>query len=370
MPAQPTLQQVGSSLSSGKFSTAVNSLIAGNSAIEYFTGAGHSVFVANPSTNGIVQGGTIRINTDEVQSTATRENITYDAALDSTIAHEVGHGANANIDAHNVAVTPAALESYCYTREGEAAAFEFQVALENHQAGGSLQVAGVDGTPDLYYDMLATYTTLSATIDPRSNAFQTDMVDYATTLFASDPKYQTACKAWAANPSKAALYIPPDDYAPSGGSGSADGGNYTDPAGDFGPPADGSGGDGGGDDGGGDGGGGGGGGGGSGGGGGEDPDPVNEDGIRPTSRLDAVKPARTDADNALTTNSRTASVSALPTPLAMQASSLRGAGQLIQSMASFGAPSGALSQEHGVAGTIHPSEMGLAAAHRPGRMAA
>ena len=156
------------------------------------------------------------------------------------------------------------MENYCYTREGEAAAFDFIVAMEDHQAGGSLQVAGVASNPNLYFDMLATYSALSATTDPRSNAFQAGMINYATTQFASDPKYQTACKAWAADPSKAALYLPPDDYATSGGDGSADGGNYDTPPDDTPtPPADG-GDNGGGDTGGGDTGGGGGGGGGGG----------------------------------------------------------------------------------------------------------
>jgi hypothetical protein len=230
----------------------VDGLIAGKTYIDYVTGTEHSAFLAYKSENGIITGGVIRVNTDEVQHTATRQNISFEDALKETVVHEVGHGVNATTDAHNIAVSPAALENYCYTREGEAAAFNFIVAMEDHQAGGNLQVAGVIANPNLYYDMLATYTALSATIDPRSNAFQASMVNYATTQFASDPNYQAACKAWAADPGKAALYIPPDDYATSGGSGSADGGNYDTPPDDTPtPPADGGDDGGGGDNGGG-----------------------------------------------------------------------------------------------------------------------
>ena len=160
-----------------------------------------------------------------------------------------------------------------------------------------------------------------------------------------------------------------DDWSGSG-STPVDSGGASDGGGDGGG-ADGDGGGEGGSDGGGGGGGGGGDGGGGGGGGGGDDDlgPINEDSVNPTSRLDTAKldKAHAATGNGLTT---TANASSLSTPAGLQASSLRGASQLIQSMASFGAPSGALNQEHGLAGAIHPAEMGLAAGRHPGRMVA
>lgn len=133
---------------------------------------------------------------------------------------------------------------------------------------------------------------------------------------------------------------------------------------------DGGGDDGGGDGGGGDGGDGGGGGGGGGGGPDEDMEPIEER-VNPAARLDKAKLAasETHASTTLTAHTVTAGA-AHSTPIAMDAASLRSASQLVQSMASFGVSSGALSAEHGLAGALHAAQIGLTTAHHPARMAA
>lgn len=150
----------------------------------------------------------------------------------------------------------------------------------------------------------------------------------------------------------------PGDPGGTGNTGGDDGGD------------DGGGDDGGGDSGGGDGGGGGGDGGG-GGGGGDDDEPMEER-VHPAARLDKAKLAASDihASTTLTAHTGQAGVAAHSTPIAMDASSLRSASQLVQSMASFGVSSGALSAEHGLAGALHTAQIGLTTAHHPARMAA
>lgn len=233
MPNNPTIQELSASIASNTLHTTVDNFIAHQGKIEYITGAEHSAFIRGASENGYVLSGIVRINTDEIKKISEKEGTNELKALQSVFVHEIGHVANATADAHNIATTPAALEQYCYTREGEATAYAFNVALEVHRTGANLPVSGVSGSPDLYYNMYATYLSFSATLDPRSTVFQSYMLNYATAQFASDPQYQAACKAFASDPTRATLYLPPDDYAPSGEVGSAGGDNYTDPEGDY-----------------------------------------------------------------------------------------------------------------------------------------
>ena len=85
MPPTPTLREISSSISSGTMHERVDGLLSGNTYISYITGTEHSAFQAYNSENGLIRGGVIKVNTDEGQQTAARQNISYDAALKETV---------------------------------------------------------------------------------------------------------------------------------------------------------------------------------------------------------------------------------------------------------------------------------------------
>jgi hypothetical protein len=156
-----TLQEYAVLSKSSTFTQKANQFISGNGKVD-FVDSGITHYEVNVQ-NGLVTGGRIVVNTNDVASLSRSAGISLDEAYIETITHELGHFTSAPNDIHANLSTAAARTSYCYLREGEASTFGFQVALENHQAGGNLGVAGVTGNPNLYSVLSASYNALSQT---------------------------------------------------------------------------------------------------------------------------------------------------------------------------------------------------------------
>ena len=85
-------------------------------------------------------------------------------------------------------------------------------------------VAGVNGTPDLYYNLLATSSTLTAMFGPNANAVPAGIIAAATQFFANDPKYQAECKRFGADGTNHPNLIAPEALQPDTSLNSGSGG--------------------------------------------------------------------------------------------------------------------------------------------------
>lgn len=187
-------------------------------------GTGYNMYQRGSTVNGLIQSGTIYIDESGIAAAAAKRGVPVDQILTEVYIHELGHYVYRRDDA--VPVAPEAKENWCYQREGEAAVFGFQVAMEAHQQGISLSVAGTNSNPDLYATMLAIHYSLSI-FDPKSNQYLAAMIAAAGREFAKDPKYSEYCKALA----KTQLGAPPPYQIPgaygaggAGGTGGTGGG--------------------------------------------------------------------------------------------------------------------------------------------------
>ncbi|MYM27472.1 hypothetical protein GTP58_03975 [Duganella sp. CY15W] len=171
--------------------------------------------------NSIETNGTIYIGTTAIDNYAAKMQISPLWAARDLAIHELGHAVFQQRDYETNPGDAAPLAdkvSWCLTREAEASAFSFEVAVENHASGGNLHVPGTDSIPDLYASMLAAVGTL----DPRSSQFELKAIAYAKQVFSNDPKYVAFCS----NPQnwKLPAYIPPTPPNDGGGGGGGAGG--------------------------------------------------------------------------------------------------------------------------------------------------